>query len=103
MDATRVSDRLFGRGCRLPVAAWVLSYDKRFVQSRPPVFGTTSRSNINQELARLVELEMLLEERPGDGKVWYEMTGSPLWQIVQVAVEVTQIEWRDDRLVVPQT
>jgi hypothetical protein len=99
VDATRVSDRLFGRGCRLPIAAWVRTHDKRFTQSRPPTFGSTSRSNIREELSRFVELGMLHEDRPGDGKVWYEMTDSPLWSIVQVAVDATGLRWEEDRLI----
>jgi hypothetical protein len=98
VDATQVSDRLFGRGCRLPIAAWVLAHDKRFMQSRPPTFGRTSRSNVTQELARLVDVGMLYEERPDDGKVWYEMTGSPLWKVIGAAVEATGLSWQDDRL-----
>lgn len=99
MEPTRVSDLLFGRACRLPICAWVRDHDKRFHQSRVPTFGTTSRSNIRTELDRLVSAGMLHEDRPGDGRVHYEMTDSPLWQIVDVAVTATGLQWHDDRLV----
>ena len=98
MEPTRVSDLLFGRGCRLPVAAWVLAHDKRFHQSRPPTFGSTSRSNVREELERLVRAGMLHRDEPGDGRVWYEQTDSPLWEVVETAVRVTALHWRDDRL-----
>lgn len=89
MDATRLSHLLFGRSCRLPIALWALDHPKgRFYQSEVPVFGTTSRSNIREELRRLVEVGMLLEERPDDqSKVWYERTESDLWQIIAAARE----------------
>lgn len=95
MDATHVSDRLFGRGCRLPVAAWIAANEKgRFFQSEPPRFGATSLSNIREELERLSELGMLEVERPDDAhKVFYVRTDSPLWRIVDVAVEVTGLRW----------
>ena len=98
MDATRVSKYLFGRPCRLPVAAWVLQHDKRFHQSALPAFGTTSASNIAEELRRLVEAGMLTREEPGDGRVYYEMTKSRLWEVVELAVRVTGIRWEDGRL-----
>lgn len=98
MDATRVSNLLFGRGCRLPIAAWILAHDKRFTQSRPPTFGPTGRSNIRQELSRFVELDMLHEDRPGDGRVWYEIADSPLWEVIRAAVTGTGLRWDDDRL-----
>lgn len=97
MSATRVSKLLFGRPCRLPVAAWVLQHDKRFHQSRVPTFGTTSASNIKDELHRLVDAEMLVREEPGDGHVYYEMTDSPLWEVVALAVRVSGLRWDDDK------
>ena len=99
MVATRAdSALLFGRDCRLPVAAWIRQRDKRFHQSAPPTFGTTSRSNINQELARLVRAGMLERQNPGDGKVWYEMTDSPLWEVVDTAIAAVGLRWVDERL-----
>lgn len=95
MDATHVSDRLFGRPCRLPVAAWILANEKgRFYQSEPPRFGTTSESNIRDELKRFAALGMLDVERPDDStKIYYVRTDSPLWRIVELAVEITGIRW----------
>ena len=98
MDATRASKLLFGRPCRLPIAAWVLQQDKRFHQSQVPTFGTTSPSNIKEELHRLVEAEMLLREEQGDGRVYYEMVDSPLWEIVVTAVRATGLRWVDGHL-----
>jgi hypothetical protein len=100
VDATGVSDRMFGRGCRLPLAVWVLQHPKgRFFQSEPPAFGTTTPSNIRQELARLVQLGMLEEERPDDvNKVFYVRTDHALWRIIEVAAEVLELRWQDDRL-----
>ena len=99
MDATRVSKLMFGRPCRLPVAAWVRAHDKRFHQSQVPTFGTTSQSNIKEELLRMVEAEMLVREEPGYGRVYYEQTDSPLWAIVDLAVKVTGMRWEHDRLI----
>jgi hypothetical protein len=90
--------QLFGRKCRLPVAAWVLGHGKRFHQSRPPRFGTTSQSNITEELERLVKAGMLIKDVPGDGRVYYEMTDSALWAVVSAAIKVTGLVWEDDRL-----
>lgn len=98
MDPTRVSALLFGRGCRLPVAAWARAHGKRFHQSQPPTFGTTSRSNVTQELERLVRAGMLHRDDPGDGRVYYEQTDSPLWDVVDAAVRATGLRWEDDRL-----
>lgn len=99
MEPTRASELLFGRSCRLPVCAWIRSHGKRFHQSRPPTFGTTSRSNVTSELERLVAAGMLHKDRPGDGRVYYEMTGSPLWDVVDAGVRATGLRWDDDRLV----
>lgn len=99
MEATRVSKLLFGRPCRLPVALWVLQQGKRFHQSRPPTFGTTSHSNIREELARLVELEMVAREEPGDGRVYYEKVESPLWEVIDRAATILGLSWEGDRLI----
>jgi len=99
MDATRASKWLFGRSSRLPVAVWVLQHGKRFYQSEPPTFGTTSASNIRQELERLVQAGMLTREQPEPGRnVWYEKTDSPLWEIVDTAARVTGLRWSDGQL-----
>lgn len=89
MDATRVSELLFGRKCRLAVAAWVLQHPKgRFFQSEPRDIEHASTSNIVDELSRLVQLGMLDIERPEESRrVYYVRTNSPLWDIVTAALE----------------
>lgn len=89
MDATRVSELLFGRKCRLAVAAWVLQHPKgRFFQSEPRDIEHASTSNIVDELGRLVQLGMLEIERPEDSRrVYYVRTNSALWDIVTAALE----------------
>ncbi len=89
MDATQVSDDLFGRPCRLPLALWILRHNKdRFFQSEPPSeFGGPTA--VRQELARLTRAGLLAEERPdADIRVYYVRTDSPLWEIVRIAGDV---------------
>ncbi len=92
MEATRVSELLFGRKCRLAVAAWVLQHPKgRFFQSEPRDIEHASTSNIVDELGRLVELGMLETERPPESRrVYYVRTNSPLWDIVSAALEAIE-------------
>ena len=99
--ATRVSDRLFGRRCRLGVALYALQHPEgRFFQSEPPPFTSATPSAISAELQRLVELGMLVEERPRDStKVYYVRTQSQLWRIVALAASVTGLRWEGGRLV----
>ena len=89
MDATRASELLFGRKCRLAVAAWVLQHPKgRFFQSEPRGIGHASPSNVLEELNRLVRLGMLEVERPDDSRrVYYVRTNSRLWDIIATAIE----------------
>lgn len=64
-----------------------------------PLFGTTSRSNVINELQRLIELDMLREERPEDtNRVYYVRTQSPLWGIVEVASEIIGLRWDRDQV-----
>lgn len=88
MDPTRVSELLFGRKCRLAVAAWVLNNPKdRFFQSEPRGIEHASPTNVRDELARLVELGMLDIERPEDSRrIYYVRTRSPLWDIISAAL-----------------
>ena len=90
MDATRASELLFGRKCRLAVAAWVLQHPKdRFFQSEPRGIEHASPSNVLEELNRLVRLGMLEVERPDDSRrVYYVRTNSRLWDIIETALEV---------------
>jgi hypothetical protein len=89
MDATRVSNDLFGRQCRLPLALWILRSNKeRFFQSEPPeTLG--GRTAIRQELERFVSAGLLDIERPdNENRVYYVRTDSPLWEIVRAAGDV---------------
>ncbi|WP_198538999.1 hypothetical protein [Mycolicibacterium wolinskyi] len=94
MDATHVSELLFGRKCRLAVAMWVLRHPKgRFFQSEPRDIDHASSSNVTQELNRLVQLGMLDVEHPEDSRrVYYVRTNSPLWDIITAAIEAIDAE-----------
>lgn len=90
MDSTRISELLFGRKCRLAVAAWVLQHPKgRFFQSEASgQIEHASQSNITDEFNRLVELGMLDIERPPDSRrVYYVRTNSPLWDAIAAVLE----------------
>lgn len=89
MDATQVSDDMFGRPCRLPLMLWVLDHPKdRVYQSEPPE-SLGARTALRQELNRMTRAGLLREERPdGDSRVYYAKTDSPLWGIVQTARDV---------------
>jgi hypothetical protein len=91
MDATRVSNEMFGRACRLPLMLWVHANPKdRFYQSEPPE-SLGGRTAIRQELERLVRAGLLVEERPdADPRVYYVRTDSPLWEIVKAAASVVE-------------
>lgn len=100
MDGGFISDRLFGRRSRLPIAAWIARHEKgRFFQSEVPLFGATSRSNVIEELRRLTALGMLEEERPEDTKrVYYVRSTSPLWEVVEFAADTIGLRWENDRV-----
>lgn len=93
MDPTRVSEvseLLFGRKCRLAVAAWVLHHPKgRFFQSEAAgQIEHASQSNIVDEFQRLVRLGMLDIERPPDSRrVYYVRTTSALWDAIGAVLE----------------
>jgi hypothetical protein len=89
MDATRVSNDLFGRACRLPLALWILGSNKeRFFQSEPPQ-ELGGRTAIRQELERFVGAGLLDIERPdNENRVYYVRTDSPLWDIMRAAGDV---------------
>ena len=86
MDVDEVGRLLFGRPCRLALALWIARHDKpRFYQSEPPR-EVILQSDLAKELSRFVRLGMLEEERRDDSRrVYYERTGSPLWNIIQAA------------------
>ncbi|MBN3458401.1 hypothetical protein JNN96_30635 [Mycobacterium sp. DSM 3803] len=94
MDPTHVSELLFGRACRLGVAAWVLNNPKgRFFQSEPSGIARASSTNIRDELGRLVELGMLEVERPEDSRrIYYVRTNSPLWDVISAALNAIEAE-----------
>jgi hypothetical protein len=93
MDPTRVSEvseLLFGRKCRLAVAAWVLRHPKgRFFQSEAAgQIEHASQSNITDEFQRLAQLGMLDIERPPDSRrVYYVRTTSALWDTIGAALD----------------
>lgn len=91
MEIERVSDRLFGRSCRLPLLFWILNHPKdRIYQSEPPE-TIAGRTAIRQELVRLTEAGLLDEERPdGDARVYYVRTASPLWDVIRTAAIAVQ-------------
>jgi len=97
VDASEVSEHLFGRRCRLPVFAWVAQNPKdRFFQSEVGLYGSVSRSNANDELKRLLALGMLREDRPDDNRrVYYDRLDSPLWDIVTSASDTVGLRWAD--------
>lgn len=86
-----MSKYLFGRGCRLPLALWILDHPKdRFYQSEPPR-SIGVQTAVTQELQRLVDAEMLEREEPdGENRVYYIRTASPAWRIIDTAREVVQ-------------
>jgi DNA-binding transcriptional ArsR family regulator len=86
VDATRVSDDMFGRPCRLPIMLWLLEYPKDTIYQSEPPESLGGRTAIRQELERLTRAGLLREERPdGDQRVYYARTDSPLWEIVRAA------------------
>lgn len=89
MDADTIGHELFGRRCRLRLALWIHVLDEpRFFQSQPPR-EVINQSDAGKELARLVRLGMLIEERPDrERRVYYRRTDSPLWRIIEAAQAV---------------
>lgn len=93
MDATRVSDDLFGRGCRLPIALWIMNHPKdRFFQSEPPE-SLGGRTAIRQELERFARAGLLEVERPdGDSRVFYVRRKTLLWDVFRAAESALVVE-----------
>lgn len=89
MDVGEVGRLLFGRPCRLRVALWIHGRGtRRFYQSEPPP-EVIPQSAAGTELRRFVHLGMLTEHREmGSRRVYYEMTSSPLWNIIVAAARV---------------
>jgi hypothetical protein len=77
LDVGEVGRLLFGRPCRLRVALWIHSRGaRRFYQSEPP------DEVIPQSAAGTEHREA------GSRRVYYETTGSPLWNIIVAAARV---------------
>jgi CheY-like chemotaxis protein len=92
VDRERVSLGLFGRKCRLPLAIWVLGHPTgRVFQSEPPI-SLGPRTALRQELERFRDVGLLEEVRPDDEtRVYYVRTSSPLWRIIETAIEVVEL------------
>lgn len=74
---------------RLPIALWVRARPEGtsfFLKEAADGSGYDS-ANVAQELARLVELRMLMrhEATPGDRRVYFTPLETPLWSIVDAA------------------
>jgi hypothetical protein len=95
VDVDELGQLLFGRRSRLRLALWIWYRDKpRFFQSEPPK-EVIPQSSAGEELARLVRLEMLAEERPEDGRrVYYVRIDSPLWKIIEAAADTVRFDYR---------
>ncbi|MFG2071706.1 hypothetical protein [Nonomuraea maritima] len=93
IEIGQVGRLLFGRETRLRLAMWVLSLDQdRFYQSEPPR-SCGAATAVRQELSRLVDLGMLIEERPDKGgRIYYRRSDSSLWEIVDTARRVVENE-----------
>jgi hypothetical protein len=88
MDTDEVGKQLFGRSSRLRLAVWIVQREKpRFYQSEPPR-EVILQSDAARELGHLLRLGMLEEERPDESRrIYYVRTDSPLWKIIEAAVE----------------
>jgi len=97
VEVAEVGKLLFGRPCRLALALWIAGHEKgRFFQSEPPR-EVILPGDLGKELARLVRLDMLQEERPdGDRRVWYTRTDSRLWGVIEAAADALQAKQLDD-------
>jgi hypothetical protein len=89
VDADEVGREMFGRRCRLGLALWIQRREQpRFYQSEPPK-DVINQSDAAKELARLVRLGMLTEERSeAERRVYYVRTENPLWRIIATTAEV---------------
>ncbi|MEP7223755.1 MAG: hypothetical protein ABI783_02190 [Actinomycetota bacterium] len=95
LDARKLEDKLaalgeglFGRALRLRVAYWVMSReDPSFFQTEAVTGVGYAASGVVQELNRLVRLGMITrhEKTPGDRRLYYTRSESPLWKIVHAA------------------
>lgn len=90
LDMTFLGEKLFGRGLRLRVAAWVVGASRSFYQAEAADGVRYSASAVAQELERLVELGMLIRhDKPGgDRRQYYSRTDSSLWRVITTALEM---------------
>jgi len=87
-----VGDRLFGRGLRLRLAAWILAQgERKFYQSEPGLDLRGGVSNIRSELDRFLQLGMLVEvpPTPADRRRYYRRTDSQFWTAIRTALSNT--------------
>ncbi|WP_307313976.1 hypothetical protein [Microbacterium sp. SORGH_AS_0421] len=84
-----MSADIFGRGCRLPVALWILRRQQpRFYQSEPPA-SLGAPTAVRQELERLARAGLLeVEKSDRENRVYYSRTASPLWRVFAEAADV---------------
>ncbi len=85
----KLGDLLFGRALRLRLAGWILDRgERKFYQSEPITEVKGGISNIRDELARFVDLGMLVDvpPTPNDRRRYYRRTDSQLWDAIRVAV-----------------
>jgi len=86
----KLGDQLFGRALRLRLASWILARgERKFYQSEPVSEVEGGISNIRDELARFVDLGMVVDvpPTPNDRRRYYRRTNSQLWDAIQVAVD----------------
>ncbi|HEY7874574.1 MAG TPA: hypothetical protein VIG64_05575 [Actinomycetota bacterium] len=87
MDEDQLGHILFGRRLRLRVLLWVLGADQPFFLTEAAQGIGYSASGVSAELERLVELGMLArhDPLPGERRVYYSRTDTPLWNIIEAA------------------
>src|SRR5260370_8836569 len=86
----RVGDQVVGRGVRVRLASWMLARgERKFYQSEAVSEVEGGISNIRDELARFVDLGMVVDvpPTPNDRRRYYRRTNSQLWDAIQVAVD----------------
>jgi len=91
MDITEVSQHLFGRGMRLPIAAWIRSQPggAAFYQRELAHGAGVDEQYVRRELDSLCALGMVVRERRAQGEVrqYYNADRDhPLWSIIDIAV-----------------
>lgn len=95
MDLEGVSGLLFGRGLRLPLAAWIWSQtDHTPFYQQQAADGIGSKAQyMRREFELLCELEMIAPVPKGPGEIrqlYVADPDQPLWSIVETAVQVIE-------------